>query len=54
MLSPIKLLLVEDSPVVTLILKRIFESSPEIQVVGTARNGLEALELIPKFHPEVI
>ena len=54
MLSPIKLLLVEDSPVVTLILKRIFESSPEIQVVGTARNGLEALELIPKLHPEVI
>ena len=54
MLSPIKLLLVEDSPVVTLVLKRIFESSPEIQVVGTACNGLEALELIPKLHPEVI
>ena len=54
MLSPIKLLLVEDSPVVTLILKRIFESSPEIEVVGTAGNGVEALELIPKLHPEVI
>ncbi|MEG3971978.1 chemotaxis-specific protein-glutamate methyltransferase CheB [Microcoleus sp. T2B6] len=54
MLSPIKLLLVEDSPVVTLVLKRIFESSPDIQVVGTACNGLEGLELIPKLQPQVI
>ncbi|MEG4572824.1 chemotaxis-specific protein-glutamate methyltransferase CheB [Microcoleus sp. N3A4] len=54
MLSPIKLLLVEDSPVVTIVLKRIFNSSPEIKVVGTACNGLEALELIPKLQPQVI
>jgi len=54
MLSPIKLLLVEDSPVVTIVLKRIFESSPDIQVVGTACNGLEGLELIPKLQPQVI
>jgi len=54
MLSPIKLLLVEDSPVVTIVLKRIFEASSEIKVVGTASNGLEALELIPKVQPEVI
>ncbi|XZN99926.1 MAG: chemotaxis-specific protein-glutamate methyltransferase CheB [Microcoleus sp.] len=54
MLSPIKVLLVEDSPVVTIVLKRIFDSSPEIQVVGTACNGLEALGLIPKLQPDVI
>lgn len=54
MLSPIKVLLVEDSPVATIVLKRIFDSSPEIKVVGTACNGLEALELIPKLQPEVI
>ncbi len=54
MLSPIKVLLVEDSPVATIVLKRIFNASPEIQVVGTACNGLEALELIPKLQPEVI
>ncbi|MEG3858174.1 chemotaxis-specific protein-glutamate methyltransferase CheB [Microcoleus sp. herbarium12] len=54
MLSPIKVLLVEDSPVATIVLKRILDSSPEIQVVGTACNGLEALELIPKIQPEVI
>lgn len=54
MLSPIKVLLVEDSPVATIVLKRIFDASPEIEVIGTACNGLEALELIPKLQPEVI
>lgn len=53
-MPPIRVLLVEDSPVVLIILKRIFVSSPEIEVVGTAQNGLEALELIPKIHPDVI
>ncbi|MGK7904247.1 MAG: chemotaxis-specific protein-glutamate methyltransferase CheB [Hormoscilla sp.] len=50
----IKVLIVEDSPIVTLLLKRILASSPEIEVVGTAVNGLEALELMPKVQPDVI
>jgi len=50
----IKVLIVEDSPIVTLILKRILASSPEIEVVGTAVNGLEALDLMPKVQPDVI
>ena len=54
MLPPIKVLLVEDSPVATIVLKRIFGTSPEIIVVGTACNGLEALQLIPKLQPDVI
>ena len=54
MMAPIRVLLVEDSPVVLIVLKRIFASSPEIEVVGTACNGLEALEAIPKVQPDVI
>lgn len=50
----IKILIVEDSPVATLILKRIFALAPEIEVVGTATNGSEALNLIPKVQPDVI
>lgn len=51
---PIRVLLVEDSPVALLILKRIFASCPDIEVVGTAHNGKEALSLIPELQPNVI
>ncbi|MEB3337966.1 MAG: chemotaxis-specific protein-glutamate methyltransferase CheB [Leptolyngbyaceae bacterium] len=50
----IRVLLVEDSLIALTILKRILDSSPEIEVVGTAPNGREALELIPKLQPRVI
>ncbi|NEP42594.1 MAG: chemotaxis-specific protein-glutamate methyltransferase CheB [Okeania sp. SIO2H7] len=50
----IKILIVEDSPVALIILKRIFASSAEIEVVGTAANGVDGLELIPKLQPDVI
>lgn len=50
----IKILVVDDSPVALIVLKRIFATSPEIEVVGTAKHGLEALELIPKLQPDVI
>jgi two-component system chemotaxis response regulator CheB len=52
--SPIKILLVEDSPIAIEILQRILKSSSEVIVVGTARNGKEALDLIPKLEPNVI
>jgi len=52
--SPIRVLLVDDSPVILAILQRMLSSSPEIQVVGTVRNGREALELIPHLQPAVI
>lgn len=52
--SPIKVLLVEDSPVALAILERLLASSPEVKVVATARNGKEALELIPKVQPAVV
>ncbi|NJO98486.1 MAG: response regulator, partial [Pleurocapsa sp. CRU_1_2] len=51
---PIRVLLVEDSKIALVILKRILNSSPHIEVVGTARTGLEALELIPDVQPDVI
>lgn len=52
--SPTRVLLVEDSTVDLEILKMLLASSPEINVVGTARNGKEALQLIPQVQPAVI
>jgi two-component system chemotaxis response regulator CheB len=54
MTMPIRVLLVEDSQLTLVILRRILKSSPQIEVVGEARTGLEALELIPKVQPDVI
>ena len=52
--SPIRVLLVDDSLIALAILKRILASAPEIQVVGTATNGKEALDMIPSLQPDVI
>ncbi len=50
----IRVLLVDDSPIVLNILQRLLSLSPEIQVVGTAADGREALELVPSLNPDVI
>src|SRR4028118_1011867 len=49
-----KVVLVEGSPVALEILQRLLNSSPEVDVVGTARNGVEALEVITRTKPDVI
>ena len=53
-MSKIKVLLVEDSPVALGMFKKMLETSPEIQVVGTANDGNQALALIPQVQPQVI
>jgi two-component system chemotaxis response regulator CheB len=49
-----KVVLVEDSPVALEILQRLLDSSPDVAIVGTARNGKEALDVITKTKPDVI
>jgi two-component system chemotaxis response regulator CheB len=50
----IKVLVVEDSPVVQEFLVYLLSSDPEIQVIGTATNGEEALEAVEQKKPDVI
>ncbi|MDO8988966.1 MAG: chemotaxis-specific protein-glutamate methyltransferase CheB [Sideroxyarcus sp.] len=50
----IRVLLVDDSPIALHIMQRLLSSTPGIQVVGTAANGMEALELLPGLNPDVI
>ena len=50
----IRVLLVDDSPIALHIMQRLLSNSPGIQVAGTAANGKEALELLPKLNPDVI
>lgn len=50
----IKVLIVEDSNVCAEIIKHILESDPEIQVVGIASNGEEAIQMVPELKPDII
>lgn len=54
MSNPIKVVLVEDSPVALKILQQLIDSSPETSVVGTASNGMQALEVLDRVDPDVI
>jgi two-component system chemotaxis response regulator CheB len=50
----ITVLVVEDSPLHCELLTHILNSDPEIQVVGSACNGVEALEAVQKYRPCVV
>ena len=50
----IKVLIVEDSPVAQEFLTYLLSSDPEIQVVGIAKNGAEALKAVEQKRPDVI
>ena len=53
-MSSIKVLVVDDSPLTQEILTVIFDSEEDIEVVGTANNGFEALELVETESPDFI
>ena len=53
-MSKIKVALVEDSPVALEILKRLINSSDEAEVVGTATDGSQGLNMIASTNPDVI
>jgi two-component system chemotaxis response regulator CheB len=50
----IQVLVVEDSPVIREFLSYIFNDDSALQVIATARNGLEAIEAVDKYRPDVI
>jgi two-component system chemotaxis response regulator CheB len=50
----IRVLIVEDSPVVRELLKVVLGSDPEIQVVGTAENGAVGVEMCSQLMPDIV
>ena len=49
-----RLLLVDDHQAMRDTLKRLMQGQPNIEVIGEAANGLEALELAHRLRPEVV
>ncbi len=50
----IRILITEDSEVVALLLKAIFDAEPDMQVVGHARNGREAVQMVNDLRPDLV
>jgi len=50
----IRVLVVDDSLVVREIITKILRSDPEIEIVGTARNGVEAIDMAARLRPSII
>ncbi len=52
--TPIRVLIVDDSLVISTLLASMLEGVPDIQVVGQASNGQEAVRLALRLRPDVI
>ena len=51
---PVRVLIVDDHALVSEGTRRLLELEPDMAVVGVARNGVEALELVAREHPSVV
>ena len=50
----IRVLIADDQEIVREGFKRILETDPDIQVVATAVDGQEALDLIEVYYPDLV
>jgi len=54
MTDPVRVVVVDDSPFICRLMTSHLESVPDIKVVGTALNGLQALAMVRDLRPDVI
>lgn len=54
MTSPVKVVLVDDHAVIRAGLEQLLAGTDDIEVVGQAANGAEALEVVRRLRPDVV
>lgn len=54
MTTPLTLVMVDDHPVVRGGLKALLESEPDMQVIGEASNGDEAVDVVLDLRPDLV
>lgn len=53
-MKPVRVLVVDDSPLIRQILCDMFRSQPAIELVGYARDGAEAIAKVKELKPDVV
>jgi methyl-accepting chemotaxis protein/FixJ family two-component response regulator len=53
-LDPIRVLIVDDSAFMRMVLKDIIDQQPDMKVVGFAKDGVEAIDKIITLKPDVV
>lgn len=51
---PIRILVVDDSAVIRMVLRRVLDHTAGMEIVGVASNGLEALDAARRLDPDVV
>ena len=52
--APIRLLIADAYPIVIVGIRKVFENHPEIQVIGEATDGMDAIEKAVMLEPDVV
>lgn len=52
--EPSRILIADDHPLLRTALRQMLSAQPDLEVVGEAANGLEAVELCRRLHPQLI
>ncbi|SET95155.1 chemotaxis-specific protein-glutamate methyltransferase CheB [Stigmatella erecta] len=52
--NPLRVVVAEDSPTARRLLVEILRADPGLEVVGEARDGLEAVELVHRLRPQLV
>jgi DNA-binding NarL/FixJ family response regulator len=52
--APVRVVIADDDEPFLEFLRALIDAQPELVVVGSARDGIEALELAEEMHPEAI
>ncbi|HEX9373616.1 MAG TPA: response regulator transcription factor [Roseiflexaceae bacterium] len=53
-MNPMRLIIVDDHAIVRQGLRAIIRVTPDMQLVGEAENGREAVDLVTALHPDVV